>query len=322
MHIPDGFLDARTAITTGIFSFSGLGVALRDASRHVQSRQIPLIGLTAAFIFVAQMINFPVASGTSGHLLGATLAAVLLGPSAAVIVMSCVLIIQALIFADGGLLALGANVFNMAVVAPTCAYLVYRMLRRLFRDQRGQLVSASIAAWCSTVVAAIFCAGELALSGTVAWNLALPAMAGIHSLIGVGEAVITMMVLAAIGNTRPELLNENGDRSIRREQKTVYAYLTIVILGLLILVVPFASKLPDGLERVAQSLGFQYKSNIPPPISAPLKEYGFPGLESLAGASTVAGLVGALAVFGFSFLVARILVPKHTGSSPTTPHQP
>ena len=173
MHIPDGFLDAKTAITTGVFSFSALGVALRHASRHVQSRQIPLIGLTAAFIFVAQMINFPVAGGTSGHLLGATLAAVLLGPSAAVIVMSCVLIIQALIFADGGLLALGANVFNMAIVAPTCAYLVYRTLRRLFRDQRGQLVSASIASWCSTVVASVFCAGELALSGTVTWNLAI-----------------------------------------------------------------------------------------------------------------------------------------------------
>ncbi len=322
MHIPDGFLDAKTAITTGVFSFSGLGIALHHAGRHVQSRQIPLIGLTAAFIFVAQMINFPVAGGTSGHLLGATLAAVLLGPSAAVIVMSCVLIIQALIFADGGLLALGANVFNMAIVAPTCAYLVYRMLRRLFRDQRGQLVSASIAAWCSTVVASIFCAGELALSGTVTWNLALPAMAGVHSLIGIGEAAVTMLVLAAIGKTRPELVNENGDRDIRLERKAVYAFGTVVILGLLILVVPFASRLPDGLEKVAQSLGFQYRSNVPASISTPLKDYGFPGIESLAGASVVAGLVGALVVFGFSFLVARILVPKHTGSSPTTLHQP
>ena len=125
MHIPDGFLDAKTIIATGAFSTAGLGTALRQVGKHLQSRRIPLIGLTAAFIFVAQMVNFPVASGTSGHLLGATLAAVLLGPSAAVIVMSSVLIVQSLIFADGGVLALGANMFNMALVAPLCGYGIY-----------------------------------------------------------------------------------------------------------------------------------------------------------------------------------------------------
>jgi cobalt/nickel transport system permease protein len=321
MHIPDGFLDTKTVITTGVFSATGLGVALRHAGRNVQSRQIPMIGLTAAFIFVAQMINFPVAGGTSGHLLGATLATVLLGPSAAVIVMSCVLIIQALIFADGGLLALGANVFNMAIVAPVCAYFVYGALRRLFRDQRGQLISASLAAWCSTVVASIFCAGELALSGTAEWNLALPAMAGIHSLIGIGEAAITMLVLAAIGRTRPELLNEDGDRNIKLERNAIYVYAAVVVLGLLILVVPFASKLPDGLEKVAQSLGFEYKTNMAHALSTPLKEYTFPGMESLAGASTVAGLLGAVVVFGFSFLIARILIPKENRNSAATSDQ-
>lgn len=322
MHIPDGFLDTKTAITTGVFSATGLGVALRHAGRHVQSRQIPMIGLTAAFIFVAQMINFPVAGGTSGHLLGATLAAVLLGPSAAVIVMSCVLIIQALIFADGGLLALGANVFNMAIVAPVCAYVVYRIFRRLFRNRRGQLISASFAAWCSVVAASVFCAGELALSGTAAWNLALPAMAGIHSLIGIGEALITMLVLAAIGRTRPELLNESGDRNITLERRTIYVFGTVVILGLLILVVPFASNLPDGLQRVAQFLGFEYRSRLPQLINTPLKEYTIPGIESLAGASVVAGLVGAITVFGFSFLVARVLIPIQKPASVTTSHQP
>lgn len=137
MHIPDGFLDAKTAIATGMFSITGLGAALRRAERHVQPRKIPLIGLAAAFIFVAQMLNFPVASGTSGHLLGATLAAVLLGPSAAIIVMSSVLIVQALIFADGGILALGANIFNMAIVAPLCGYGIYKILRTFFRASKG-----------------------------------------------------------------------------------------------------------------------------------------------------------------------------------------
>jgi cobalt/nickel transport system permease protein len=320
MHIPDGFLDAKTAITTGAFSFGGLGIALRHAGRHIQSRQIPLIGLAAAFIFVAQMINFPVAGGTSGHLLGATLAAVLLGPSAAVIVMSCVLIIQALIFADGGLLALGANVLNMAIVAPICAYGVYRTMRLLFHGRRGQLMSASVAAWCSAVIASVFCAGELSLSGTTSWNLALPAMAGIHSLIGVGEAAITMLVLAAIGRTRPELLNEGGDRNIGIERKAVFVYGAIIIAGLLILVVPFASRMPDGLEQVAHSLGFQYNSTLPAPISPALQGYSFPGIESVARASAVAGLVGAFAVFGLSFLVARILIPKDSGNSSTDLH--
>src|SRR5512140_2952637 len=149
MHIPDGFLDAKTAITTGIFSATGLGTALRYAGRKLQPRQIPLIGLTGAFVFVAQMINFPVAGGTSGHLLGGALAVVLLGPSAAVIVMSSVLIIQALIFADGGLLALGANILNMALVAPICAFGVYRVVHRFLPGQRGQLIAASLAAWVS-----------------------------------------------------------------------------------------------------------------------------------------------------------------------------
>jgi cobalt/nickel transport system permease protein len=322
VHIPDGFLDTKTAITTGVLSAAGLGAALRHTSRHVRSRQIPMIGLTAAFVFVAQMINFPVAGGTSGHLLGATLAVVLLGPSAAVIVMSCVLIIQALIFADGGLLALGANVFNMALVAPLTAYLIYRGMHSMLRNQRGQLIAASAAAWCSVVAASVVCAGELALSGTVAWNLALPAMAGIHSLIGIGEALITMLVLAAIARTRPELVREQKDQTGVPEHRAVYVYGAVVIVGLLILVVPFASRLPDGLQRVGQSFGFEYRANVPGAFSTPLKEYTIPGMESLGGASTLAGLIGAIVVFGFSFLVARLLVPKDARQPGTTPDQP
>lgn len=318
MHIPDGFLDTKTAITTGLFSATGLGVALRHAGRHVQSRQVPLIGLTAAFIFVAQMINFPVAGGTSGHLLGAALAAVLLGPSSAVIVMTCVLIIQALLFADGGLLALGANAFNMAIVAPVCAYGVYRFFRRMLPDVRGQVVSASIAAWCSTVAASVFCAGELALSGTAASNLVFPAMAGVHSLIGIGESAITMLVLAAIARTRPELLDDSGRRTPTNERKTILAYGIIIILGMLILIVPYASKMPDGLERVARSLGFEYKEEVRHAISTPLSGYKFPGFESAAAASIVAGVTGVVAVFGFSILLVRFLLPKPSAGSPSS----
>jgi cobalt/nickel transport system permease protein len=310
MHIPDGFLDAKTAVTTGLLSLPGLGAALRQASRHIESRRIPMIGLTAAFVFVAQMINFPVAGGTSGHLLGAALAVVLVGPSAAVIVMSCVLVIQAFIFADGGLLALGANVLNMAIVAPVSAYGVYRLVCQGFRGLRGQLIAASLAAWLSTVVAAVFCAGELALSGTAPWNLAFPAMAGVHSLIGIGEGLITMLVLAAIGTTRPELLSGPNGASSAKESKVFVVYGLIFIIGLLVLVVPFASTLPDGLEKVAETLGFQYRANVQHQLPAPLKDYAFPGVMSPVLASITAGVAGAIIVFALSLVLVRLLVPR------------
>ncbi|MDR7465106.1 MAG: energy-coupling factor ABC transporter permease, partial [Armatimonadota bacterium] len=126
MHIPDGFLDTPTAIAGGVLAAAGLGLALRTVRRTLPHRAVPLVGVAAAFIFAAQMLNFPVAGGTSGHLIGAVLAAVLLGPSAAVLVMSSVLILQAFLFADGGITALGANIFNMALVASLLGYALYR----------------------------------------------------------------------------------------------------------------------------------------------------------------------------------------------------
>src|SRR5437763_9509310 len=126
MHIPDGFLDAKTALCAAAVSSLGVGVALRRARLHLPPRRVPLMGLAAAFVFAAQMLNFPVAGGTSGHLVGGVLTAVLLGPSAAVLVMTCVLIVQCLMFADGGLMALGANVFNMAIVSVCGGYAVFR----------------------------------------------------------------------------------------------------------------------------------------------------------------------------------------------------
>ena len=311
MHIPDGFLDAKTAIATATFSFAGLATSLRHASKHLPGRKIPLIGLAAAFIFVAQMLNFPVASGTSGHLLGATLAAVLLGPSAAVIVMSTVLIVQALLFADGGILALGANVFNMAIVGPLCGYGVYRLMRVAFRGEYGRLVSVGVASWFSTVAAAIFCAGELAWSGTVAWSAAFPAMAGVHMATGLGEATITMLVIASIARTRPGLLNDKIPQATGRERSTGLVLVSLLIIGLLLLVAPHASQLPDGLEKVASSLGFEHRSTAGPIVSTPLHDYRMPGTESNSTATIIAGLVGAVAVLALSSVLARVLVPRN-----------
>jgi cobalt/nickel transport system permease protein len=321
MHIPDGFLDAKTAIATGAFSATGLGSALRHAGRHLPARKIPLIGLAGAFIFVAQMLNFPVAAGTSGHLLGSTFAAVLLGPSAAIIVMSCVLIVQALIFADGGILALGANIFNMAIIAPLCGYGVYRGLRYVLHGEQGRLVAVGVASWFSTVIAAVFCAGELAWSGTVDWSGAFPAMAGVHMLTGLGEAIITMLVIAAISSMRPELLIESDDSpEVNVGRSTSFVYVSLLVIGLLLLVAPHASQMPDVLERIAVSLGFKHKEVANSLIPSPLRDYHVPGIHSLETATMVAGLIGAVGVFAFSFILARVLAPRvKPPSSPTAP---
>jgi cobalt/nickel transport system permease protein len=310
MHIPDGFLDAKTAIATGIFSITGLSAALHRASRHIQSRKIPLIGLAAAFIFVAQMLNFPVASGTSGHLLGSTLAAVLLGPSAAIIVMSSVLVVQALIFADGGVLALGANIFNMAIIAPLCGYGTYKVLRSILRGEQGRLVAVGFSSWFATVVAAVFCAGELAWSGTANWGAAFPAMAGVHMLTGLGEAAITMLVITAISKTRPELLNEDNQATSVEGGSAAFVYFALIVIGVLLLVAPHASHLPDGLEKMASSMGFERRATETPALPSPLKDYQLPGVQSAATATIVAGAIGAVAVFALSFLLARVLTRR------------
>jgi cobalt/nickel transport system permease protein len=310
MHIPDGFLDVKTAVATGLFSATGLGAALRHAGRHLQPRKIPLIGLTAAFIFVAQMLNFPVASGTSGHLLGSTFAAVLLGPSAAIIVMSSVLIVQSLIFADGGVLALGANIFNMGIVACLVGYGAYKTLRLFLRGSQGQLVAVGFASWLSTVIAAVFCAGELAWSGTADWRAAFPAMTYVHMLTGLGEAAITMLIVAAIGRTRPDLLTDVDESTASTGHATTLVYGGLIVIGLFLLVAPHASPLPDGLERVASSLGFEHKATSGPLVSSPLKDYQIPGIQSASTATIAAGAVGAVVVFALSFLLARVLVPR------------
>lgn len=305
MHIPDGFLDTRTIATTTALSVTGLAVALRTAGAPPERRQIPLMGVAAAFIFAAQMINFPVAAGTSGHLMGATLAAVLLGPARAVLVMSAVVITQALLFADGGILALGANLFNMAVTAPVVGYGAYRLVRRIAPGERGQLTAAGFAAWFSTVVAATITAGELAWSGTAPWQAALPAMAGIHMIIGVGEGAITALVLAAVSAARPELL----DPQTTLDRTAGAGYALLVAVGLALFVAPFASPWPDGLEQVAQTLGFEHQAFAEPLLASPLGDYTVPGIGSPVLATALAGLVGTLIVFGLASLLARMLAP-------------
>ena len=326
MHLPDGFLDAKTAMATGVLATAGLGLALVGVRRTVPPRRVPLIGLAAAFVFAAQMLNFPVVGGTSGHLIGAVLAAVLLGPSAAVLVMSAVLILQCLMFADGGVTALGANLFNMALVAPTVGYAVYRLLRSVVGDGlRGRLFATAFAAWCSTVAAAVSCAGQLALSGTVPLRVGLPAMGGVHLLIGLGEALITTLVVAAVAGARPELLLERAGPRSRPAELAGRGLL--VALGLAMFVAPFASRWPDGLEGVAATLGFGHRAVAGAAHGAPLPDYRFPGVGPTALSTGLAGGAGTLVAFGLAWLLATALTPRHNararpGGKDGTPDAP
>jgi cobalt/nickel transport system permease protein len=207
MHIPDGFLNAATAGTTYVISAGGVGYSIKEANKKLGERHVPLMGLMGAFVFAAQMLNFPVLGGTSGHLIGATLAAILLGPWAGALVMTCVLIVQSLLFQDGGITALGANVLNMAFVASFVGYYLYRAVIALAGEGRaGRLVGGFAGAWASVLMSSVFCAIELALSGKLPLHVVLPAMAGVHTLIGIGEGLITAAVISFVAATRADLL--------------------------------------------------------------------------------------------------------------------
>jgi cobalt/nickel transport system permease protein len=207
MHIPDGFVNIPVAAATYVASGGSLAYAVRRTNEELGERQVPLMGVMGAFIFAAQMLNFPVAGGTSGHLIGGALATILLGPWAGMLIMTSVLVVQALIFQDGGLVALGANVFNMGVVACLVGHYAFIWLKRLLGEgTQGVVISGFVAAWASVVAAAIACALELALSGTSALAVALPAMTLVHILIGIGEGLITVAVLVFLAATRRDLL--------------------------------------------------------------------------------------------------------------------
>lgn len=205
MHIPDGFLSPPVFISGWLAALGVLSFTLKKTQQILKEKMVPLMGVMAAFIFAAQMFNFPVLGGTSGHLLGGVLAAVVLGPSAASIVISLVLVVQCLIFQDGGLTALGANIFNMAIIGTIASYYFYRILRQaLFK--KNILVSVFISAWFSVVLAASFCAIELSASGTSPLKIVLPAMLFVHVFIGLGEAIITTLILSFILKVRPDLI--------------------------------------------------------------------------------------------------------------------
>jgi cobalt/nickel transport system permease protein len=209
MHVPDGFIDAPTSAGAAVVAAAGLGVALKRTGDVLDDRRVPLAGLTAAFTFAVQMLNVPVAAGTSGHLLGGVLAAVLVGPSVGVVCMTVVLVVQALLFADGGLSALGLNVANIALVTVVGGWLVFALVRKVLPARpRAVVLAAGVGAGMSVVLASLAFTVEYALGGTGGVSVArvAGAMVGVHGLIGLGEGAVTALVVSAVLASRPDLV--------------------------------------------------------------------------------------------------------------------
>ncbi len=207
MHIPDGFLSTEVAAGAAVVSVAAVGYGLRQAGARLDDRQVPLLGVAGAFVFAAQMLNFPVAGGTSGHFLGAALATILLGPWLACLVMAVVLATQAFVFADGGISALGANVLNMGVLGVLVVGALMAGARALLPHRRQALLAvAAVGSWSAVMAGALGTSTSLALSGTIPFGTVVPAMLGVHALIGIGEAVITVAAVSAVLATRPDLI--------------------------------------------------------------------------------------------------------------------
>jgi cobalt/nickel transport system permease protein len=301
LHIPDGFLSTTLSLICWAVTIAILAVALRRVNADLGERQVPLMGVLAACIFAGQMLNFPVAGGTSGHLIGGALAAILLGPWAGILVLTCVVGIQALIFQDGGLIVMGANVLNMGAISVLVAYAFYRMVQGLAAGKRwGLFVGGFVAAWASVMAAALGTALQLALSGASPISIALPAMAGVHALIGIGEGLITAGALAFLAGARRDLLETKGANTSGRAV-TIAGLAVAVALAAL---APLASSDPDGLERVAEDAGFLERAQDAPYQIIP--DYVLPGVANEALATIAAGVIGLLLVFGVAFAIGRV----------------
>jgi cobalt/nickel transport system permease protein len=330
MHVPDGFFDAPTSIATGLIAAGAVGFSLRRANREIRETGPALAGLTAAFVFAVQMVNFPVGAGTSGHLLGGALAATLVGPWTGVLVMSVVLLVQGLLFADGGLTALGTNIMLMGLITVVIGYLVTRALLKVAPKRIGSVVPATaIGALISVPVAALAFTGLYAIGGTVDIPLGklAAAMVGWHILVGLGESIITAAVLSAVVATRPDLVyaarhlqadlvlvGADGTSSTVSPDRPVAAKpagrslgvgvaVTLVVAGVISL---FASAHPDGLQFVGAKLGFENAAQDSAAAGSPLAGYGVTGIGNTQVSGAIAGIIGVLVTISVGLLVAKV----------------
>lgn len=300
LHIPDGFLNITVSLVFWVITMILVGLAISKTNKTLGEKQIPLMGIMAAFIFAAQMLNFPVAGGTSGHFLGGALAAIVLGPWAGILVMTAVVGLQGLLFQDGGLLVMGANIFNMGILTAVIGFGLYRTV---INQNRGvRLVVAGLAAWLSTMAAALLTSLQLWLSGTTQLEIVIPTMLGVHALIGIGEALITVAALAFIEQTRPDLLSAEKSAA-SGGRGWIIAGVVFAILA--VLISPFASGDPDGLERVAEDIGF-LDTGLDAPYNI-LPDYNIPFLGETAISTVLAGVVGIIILFTLLLLLGRNL---------------
>ena len=320
MHVPDGFINAPTSAATGVIAAGAVAVSLRGARRELDERTAPLAGLVAAFIFAVQMLNFPVAAGTSGHLLGGALAAILVGPYTGVLCVSVVLLMQGILFADGGLTALGVNITNMAIVTTVVAYALFRgLVKVLPRTRRSVTVASFVAALVSVPAAALAFTLMYAIGGTtdVSLGKVATAMVGVHVLIGIGEAVITALSVGAVIAVRPDLvygargltqklkLRVNGELvdapgaepeparvAARTSHRKVWAAGLVTSQLLAGFVSFYATADPHGLEKVATHHGIDKKAEEHAVADSPLADYGVKDVDDARLSGGLAGVIG------------------------------
>lgn len=327
MHAPDGFFSATMSVIGWALTVAMIALALRNTRGQLGEKQVPLLGIVAAAIFAGQMLNFTIPGGTSGHLLGGALAAIILGPWAAVLVMTVVVGIQALVFQDGGLLVMGLNILNMGIITAFVGYFAHKWLKGLIPGRAGMLVAGFAAAWMSLIVTAAAAAVELALSGTSPLQFALPAMVGVHAIIGIGEGLLTVFALAFIMGARPDLISGEtapGQRSATWVLVGVLIALAITLLS------PLASPYSDGMERIAEAFSSPEEVEIAPSFfTVPeeqaftgefrdnpyqlLPDYTIPFLGETAVSTIIAGMVGVLIVFGAAYGIATLTRNRKPG---------
>lgn len=312
LHIPDGFLTPLIAGIGWVLAIAMIVIAIRQTNRQLGERQIPMMGILAAFIFAAQAINFPVAAGTSGHLIGAALAAIVMGPWAATLIMTAVVVVQGLLFQDGGLLVMGWNIMNMGVIAAFTGYFTYSLVRRFAGESRVATLAAAFAAgWISVMLAAAATALQLAASGTSPLVLAMTAMAGVHAFIGIGEGLITAAAVGLLLATRPDVVK--GGQVAPGQRSASYVLVGLGIALIVALFSPLASPSPDGLEFVAEQQGFIGRALASPYELLP--DYTLPFISNPALTTMLAVALGTLIVFGGAVLIGRLATRRQAARS-------
>ena len=304
MHVPDGFMNVTMSAATGVISFGTLWAYIRSAKDLIADKFIALTGMMSALIFVLQMINFPIAAGTSGHLLGGALAVIVLGPRLGLICLSVVVIIQSLLFADGGLSALGVNVLNMAIVTSATSWFIVKYWIKFIGKNRTSIVSVSvIAGILSVVFSSIAFTIQYAIGGTISIPVGtvLLAMVTTHFIIGFGEGIITALIITLLIRVRPDLIYAY-ERSDENTTKVSFYGLFIILILLLSLATPFASSSPDGLESVAEEFGFTQTDGI----VLLLDDYGISAINNDFISTVLSALLGitVLAIM-FNLIISR-----------------